>query len=125
MEKENFITLSVALEESGLLWQPEIGDEVVAREDQEKVSILVSPQGLTPTQLRESFVWLPSVEQLILQIEARQAMLFHAGISRTFDYETVIRATAGLFEARGKSLRTSVGRAFHSFLTSMRSEPVH
>ena len=125
MEQEDFISISLDLEEAGLLWRPEIGDEVVDRSDKQSVSILVSPQGLTPDQLRQSFVWLPTIEQLVLQIEARQAMLFHAGISKSFDYETVIKATAGLFEARAVNFRSSIAKAFSSFLTSRQVKPLH
>ena len=113
----DFIKVSYELDRSGLLWRPEIGDEVAERESLDHVSIFVDPQGLTPSELRQFFVWLPTVEQLVAQFEARQAMIYHAGISETLEYETVIRAPAGVIEAKAPSLRLAFGRALYNLLS--------
>ena len=76
----SFLQVAHDLETAGLLWQPEIGDEISQRSAPEIVSILIDPQGMTPSVLRETYVWLPTVEQLVDQLEARRAILFHAGL---------------------------------------------
>ena len=126
MSEVEFITVSYELEGSGLVWHPEIGDEICNRAaDQLRVSILFDPQGLTPGQLRESFLWLPTVEQLVVQIEARQAMLYHAGISESLSYETVIKTNDGYIEAAAPSLRTAIGKALNNLLTGAHSGNLH
>jgi hypothetical protein len=121
----NFISISYELDESGLVWKPEIGDEVVARGVQPKVSILIDPQGMSPSDLRKTFVWLPTVEQLVSQIEARQGVLFHAGISKTLQYEAVIKTSIGLVEATANTLRSAFAVALNSILVKSSSSPMH
>jgi hypothetical protein len=100
---DRFIYVAQDLEGAGLLWHPEVGDEVAERDGQSPVAILVDPQGMTPDELRAAFLWLPTVEQMILQFEARQAVLFHAGLEfneKQFCYKTVARSP-------------DLGRAYH------------
>lgn len=121
----DLILVSLDLDKSGLVWHPEIGDEVTERSDLAKVSILVDPQGLTPRELRENFVWLPTVEQFVHQFEARQALVYHAGVTTTLAYEAVIRTSGGVIEATAASLRLAFGRALQKLLTNVISEPMH
>lgn len=113
----NFIVLSIDLDKSGLVWCPEIGDEISVREDPELVSILVDPKGMSPSQLRKQFIWLPTVEQLVMQFEARQALLFHAGLNSALSYEAVIKTTVGMIEAQAATLRLAFGKVLHALLT--------
>lgn len=116
-----FVILSEDLEGAGLVWQPGIGDEVSARSHREIISILVDPQGMTPSELRSTFIWLPTVEQLVEQVEARQGILQHLGIELSGEeicYRTVLRATAREIESRAESLRLSLGMAVRDMLTS-------
>ncbi len=112
----DFIAVSYKLDESGLVWHPEIGDEVLTRGDEPRISILVDPQGLTPTELRQTFVWMPTVEQMVVQIEAREGILYHAGISESLKYEAIIKTATGLIEASAVTLRTAFGKALSSLL---------
>lgn len=121
----DLILVSLDLDKSGLVWHPEIGDEVTERSSLERVSILVDPQGLTPRELRENFLWLPTVEQFVYQFEARQALVYHAGVTTTLAYEAVIRTSGGVIEATAASLRLAFGRALQKLLTNFRSEPMH
>ncbi|NMC64391.1 MAG: hypothetical protein GYA55_14600 [SAR324 cluster bacterium] len=114
------ITVAEDLEEAGLIWQPEIGDEVSDRFTKATVSILIDPQGMTPSELRATFIWLPTVEQLIEQVEARQGILKHMGIELSGDsifYKTILRAKAHEIEAKAESLRISLGIALKNLLT--------
>ncbi|OVE80132.1 hypothetical protein BVY02_01170 [bacterium J17] len=122
---EFYVELSERLDNSGLVWHPEIGDEVTERPSYEKISILVDPSGQTVSELRKSFLWLPTVEQLVQQFEARQAIISHAGLRDDFKYETVIRAPHGVIEAAGKSLRISFGRALEELITKSSSGSIH
>ena len=121
----DLILVSLDLDKSGLVWHPEIGDEVTERSDLAKVSILVDPQGLTPRELRENFVWLPTVEQFVHQFEARQALVYHAGVTTSLAYEAVIRTSGGVIEATAASLRLAFGRALQKLLKNVVSEPMH
>ena len=119
MLNHNFISLAEELESAGLLWRPEIGDEISDRTQPESVSVLVDPQGMTPAELRQYYLWLPSVEQMVLQMEVRQAVLFHAGLELSdisMAYKAVIRTSSGQIESMGKSLRLAVGEALHGLL---------
>jgi hypothetical protein len=81
----------------------------------------VDPQGLTPEELRSTFIWLPTVEQMIHQCEARQAVLFHAGFEmnqKCVGYKTVIQAPTGHIESSAESLRVSLGLALKGLLMS-------
>jgi len=120
-----FLQLSTDLDKVGLIWHPEIGDEVAYRSRLEEVSIFVDPQGLTPKELREHFLWLPSVEQLVHQFEARQAVIYHAGLNQSFTYETVIKTVDGVIEAAGNSLRLAFGQALFALLNQRQKEFVH
>jgi hypothetical protein len=114
-----FLRVAQDLDSAGLLWQPEIGDEISQRSAPEVVSILIDPQGMTPTTLRETFVWLPTVEQLVHQLEARKAILFHAGLElneRALAYKTVVQVGRGQLEATGNTLRDAIGCALRDLL---------
>jgi hypothetical protein len=115
----HFLEVAEDLELAGLLWKPEIGDEISDRQKRGSISVLVDPQGLTPGELRSSYIWLPTVEQMVFQFEARQAILFHAGLELTEQslcYKTVIKSQKGPIESRADSLRASVGLALRSLL---------
>jgi len=115
----HFLEVAEDLELAGLLWRPEIGDEISDRKKKGFVSVLVDPQGLTPLELRSTYIWLPTVEQMVMQFEARQTILFHAGLEMTdtsYCYKTVIKSPKGPIESRGDSLRTSVGIALRNLL---------
>lgn len=109
--------LAFRLDGSGLVWRPEIGDEIADRTDLDMVSILVDPHGMTPSELRKLFLWLPTVEQLIEQFEARQAIVYHAGVNDKFQYETVIHSAAGVIEATACTLRIAFATALLNMLT--------
>jgi hypothetical protein len=116
---DKFIYIAQDLETAGLFWHPEVGDEVTDRSLRNPVSILVDPQGLSPDELRSSFIWLPTVEQMIHQCEARQAVLFHAGFEMTgkiCGYKTVIQAPVGHIESCAESFRISLGLALRGLL---------
>lgn len=125
MATTEFIPISVDLDRSGLVWHPEIGDEVTERTTLEKISILVDPHGMTPSELRTSFLWLPTVEQLVQQLEARQALIYHAGITQTLHYETVIRTSFGVIETSAPSLRAAFGKALRDVLIKASTEVIH
>lgn len=115
----SYIQIAKDLEDAGLFWQPEIGDEILERKTQDTISILVDPLGMTPTTLRATYMWLPTVEQLMLQFEARQAVLFHAGLElteRAYYYKTVIQSPARHIESKAESLRNSLGLALRDLL---------
>jgi hypothetical protein len=118
---ERLIYLAMDLEAAGLMWNPEVGDEVADREGKHPVAILVDPQGMSPEELRSCFLWLPTVEQMLTQFEARQAVLFHAGLecdSKQFCYKTVIQSSKGHIESRGESFRVSLALALRGLLMS-------
>mgnify|MGYP006919632635 CR=1 FL=1 len=121
LPKNQLIYLAQDLEVAGLFWHPEVGDEVADREGESPVAILVDPQGMTPDELRSVFLWLPTVEQMMIQFETRQAVLFHAGFEFTekqFYYKTVIQSACGHIESRGESFRLSMGLALRDLLIS-------
>jgi len=114
-----FISIAEDMDLAGLIWVPEIGDEVSSRKALGNISILVDPQGLTPAELRSTYLWLPTVEQMVLQIESRQAILFHAGLelsTTSFCYKTVLRRGMEIIEKSAESLRISVGLALRELL---------
>ncbi len=125
MASSDFIPISFDLDRSGLVWHPEIGDEVTERTNVERVSILVDPQGMKPSELRATFVWLPTVEQLVQQLEARQALIYHAGVNQTLLYEAVIRTSFGVIETKAASLRSAFGQALRDVLLKSSKEVVH
>lgn len=125
MVTTEFIPLSLDLDHSGLIWHPEIGDEIIPRDTLQSVSILVDPHGMTPKELRMFYLWLPTVEQLVHQIEARQAIIFHAGLTSGFSYEAVLKTDNGVIEATGSTLRVAFGAALKNLLCRFTNEPVH
>ena len=124
----HFLEVAEDLEMAGLLWQPEIGDEVSDRRRRESVSILVDPQGMTPTELRSSYLWLPTVEQLVLQLEVRQAILFHTGLElteRSLGYKTIVRAPTSQIEVIAESMRSSLGMALRNLLLKDKTDQIN
>lgn len=118
---EAFLNIAEELELAGLVWKPEIGDEICFRQKRETISVLVDPQGLTPSELRSTYLWLPTVEQMVWQFEARSAILEHTGLELTqkaMCYKTVIKSSFGEIESKASSLRSSVGLALRSLLIS-------
>ncbi len=118
---DRFIYVAQDLEVAGLLWHPEVGDEVADRDGRSPIAILVDPQGMTPDELRSTYIWLPTVEQMILQFEARQAVLFHAGLEfndKRICYKTVIHVQNGHIESMADSFRASLGLALRDLLIS-------
>lgn len=119
MNSGSFVGIACDLEDAGLVWQPEIGDEVAPRRSLNQVSILVDPQGMGPDQLRNAYLWLPTVEQILLQFEVRQAILFHAGLelgTSALLYKTVIQANGEHIERQAESLRSSLALSLRDLL---------
>lgn len=125
MKTTEVIDVSLGLDEAGLVWHPEIGDEVADRSKLERISILVDPHGLSPKELRSTFLWLPSVEQLVAQFEARQALIYHAGITEAMLYQAVVQAHGRMIEAAAPSLRVALGRALQQLLQKITGDFVH
>jgi hypothetical protein len=116
---QRFLQIASDLESAGLVWNPEVGDEVAERPAHDSISILVDPQGMTPRELRETYLWLPTVEQMLGQLEARQAILFHAGFelnTPVYGYKTVIQAPFGHIESVAESFRHSIALALRDLL---------
>ncbi|MCB0336300.1 MAG: hypothetical protein KDD62_08335 [Bdellovibrionales bacterium] len=127
MSKQGFYTIAIDLEHAGLIWQPEIGDEVARREMPEDTAILVDPMGMGPRDLRQVFVWLPTIEQLVMQLESRQAILFHAGLELSeaaMQYKAVIQSPNGSIEVMASDLRAAVGISLRDLLL-LESDSVH
>ena len=80
---------------------------------------------MTPSELRESFIWLPNVEQLVSQIESRHGLIFHAGVTENLEYEAIIKTQFGLIEAKASSLRVVFGKVLNSLITSSLTVPLH
>lgn len=121
MSNEGFLTIAEELELAGLLWKPEIGDEISYRQEKGSVSVLVDPQGMSPSELRACYLWLPTVEQMVWQFEARSAILEHTGLElsqKNFCYKTVVKSSFGDIESKANSLRSSVGIALRNLLLS-------
>jgi len=124
----HFLAIAGDLELAGLLWTPSIGDEVSQRAEPALISVLVDPKGLSTGELRSTFLWLPTLEQMVYQFEARQAILFHAGLDLTeqiMAYKTVIQSPKGQIETRAESLRESVGIALRDLLVSDHRDQFH
>lgn len=122
MSSEGFLSIAEELELAGLIWKPEIGDEISFRQQKGTISVLVDPQGMSPTELRSSYLWLPTVEQMVWQFEARSAILEHTGLElshKNFCYKTVIKSSFGEIESKAASLRSSVGLALRNLLLSI------
>ncbi len=128
MDFTNFVVLAEDLELAGLVWSPEIGDEIIGRQEKQRVSILVDPEGLTPGELRETYIWLPTVEQMILQFEVRQAILAHAGLELdpgNIQYKTVVQYSGKELESSGENLRTSMGKVLRDLLLTEHEGELH
>ncbi len=125
MKASEFIDVSLQLDEAGLIWHPEIGDEVADRVALERVSILVDPHGLTPSELRSTFLWLPTVEQMVHQFEARQALIYHAGITESMLYQAIVQSHGRMIEAAASSLRVAFGKALQQLISKMTGEIMH
>ncbi len=126
-KEEDFTQISFELEEAGLIWQPSFGDEIVVRKEPVRVSILVDSAGLTPDELRDVYIWRPSVEQMVLQVEVRQAILKHSGLElseKMIQYLTILDTHYGKIEARAQSLRDSIGLGLKDLLL-ISSSPIH
>ena len=121
MVSEAFIEVADQLSRSGLVWRPEIGDEIALRPDLRKVSILFDPQGLVSPQLHCEFLWLPSVEQMVEQIEARQGLICHVGINEKMYYEAVVKTVEGVVSIYETNLRLAMGRALYGVLNKKHS----
>lgn len=128
-ETTKFLTIAEHLEMAGLIWQPEIGDEVSNREKKELISILIDPNSLPLKELRASYLWLPNVDQLVKQFEIRQSILLHAGLEVTenrFCYKSIVQAQDINIEAEGLSLRSCLGNALRDLLVwKSRGPQVH
>jgi hypothetical protein len=129
-----FVSIAADLDCAGLMWQPEVGDEITRRDEPGNISILFDSQGLTPRQLRQVYLWLPTLDQLLEQLEARQAILAHAGLQVTESgmyYKTVIEvASLGAMgketvEGIAESLRSAMGIALRRILLGLRTSSVH
>ena len=116
MVSEAFIEVADQLSKTGLVWRPEIGDEIALRPDLRKVSILFDSTGLTPPELRLEFLWLPSVEQLVEQIEARQGFIYHVGINEKMFYEAQIKTIEGVVSIYETNLRLVMGKALYCLI---------
>ncbi len=125
LDYQNFISTSRVLDSSGLRWNPEIGDEIASRSDYQTISILVDPQGLTPSQLRETYLWLPSVEQLVMQFEARQAFIQHVGLNEKLLYSAVIESAGIMIKSEARSLRMVFGKALENLLCGIEAGGIH
>ncbi|MDC0357325.1 hypothetical protein OAO01_00785 [Oligoflexia bacterium] len=115
----DFFDVAQELEQAGLLWQPEIGDEVSDRVRRNVVSVLVDTQGLVPNELREIYVWLPTIEQMIEQCEMRQAILFHAGLDlddASLCYKIIIQANGSACTGTASTLRQAMGLGLRELL---------
>ena len=119
MEQELFIVLARKLEDSGLYWYPEIGDEVVERTEGASISVLVDSQGLTPGELRTLYLWLPTVEQMLEQIELRSGILFHAGrAAGKTCYEAMVFFETQSIASKGETLRLALADVLCSLIAA-------
>ncbi len=128
MQVVQFVNVAEDLELAGLIWQPEIGDEISFRQSKTQISVLVDAQGMSPAQLRSTYLWLPNVEQMVFQLEARQAILFHAGLELSesqFCYKTVVKSCKGSIESQGESLRSALGMALRNLLIGDCTQSFH
>ena len=117
----DYIDVSGKLDVAGLIWHPEMGDEIALRDNPHKVSILVDSGGLTPGQLRRLYLWLPTVEQLAGQIEARQTKIEHLGLTDRFSYRLVLRhRLQHKIETEQKTIKLAFGFGLWELLTLSR-----
>ena len=125
MNEAAFVNVAFELDQCGLLWRPVVGDEVSERNNLESISILVNPKRLSLSELRDAFIWLPTVEQLVVQFEARQALVYHAGINASLKYEVVVKSQVGIIEVQAPDIRTAFGKALNGLLVNSKTTAVH
>ncbi len=117
---DNFYSLAKDLENAGLTWDPEIGDEVFVRDyATQKLSIIVDSGGMDIVELREAYIWVPTIEQMLSEIESRSATLFHSGIKIEDGkkaYTVIIQSIHGTFESTMDSLREALGVALKNLI---------
>ena len=122
--QRDFTEVAFDLEQVGLVWQPALGDEVSLREQPEKFTVIVDPSAMPDYELREMYLWLPKTEQLVNQLEARQAVLCHAGLELSENkicYRAVVQIKSISFEAEGPSLRSALGLSLRELLLFSRT----
>jgi hypothetical protein len=122
--QRDFTEVAFDLEQVGLVWQPSLGDEVSFRDQPEKFTVIVDPSAMPDYELREMYLWLPKTEQLVNQLEARQAVLCHAGLELTetkICYRAVVQIKSISFEAEGPSLRSALGLSLRELLLFSRT----
>lgn len=120
------ISLSLALEKAGLVWHPQIGDEVSER-SQFRIMILTDNNSLTPSQLRKLFVWLPRMEQIIEQIEARNGIITFFGWNSSpasFGYLARMEISGEMIETSHVDPRLAIGALLFKFLQMLNPKPV-
>ncbi|MCS6894129.1 MAG: hypothetical protein NZO16_06165 [Deltaproteobacteria bacterium] len=120
------ITLSFALERAGLVWHPEIGDEVSERTSNQ-IMILTDNFSLPPSHLRRIFLWLPRAEQLIEQIEARQGIITHVGWindGSTYGYGAFLKIGDVEIRATSSSFRLALAMLLFKFLQFLNPKSV-
>jgi len=128
MSTLSFLRVASELETAGLVWRPEIGDEIAPRAKKDTISILIDPEGMTPSQLRATYLWLPNVEQIVEQIEVRQGILYHAGLELdkgSLKYKTVVKAQIGMVETFAENFRVSIGLALKNLIVGKQDIPMH
>ncbi len=117
-----FMELAVRLDSLGLVWNPEVGDEVAYRDNLGKLSVLVDPAGLAPKELRKIFLWLPKLEQLVVQLEVRQAIIYHAGLNDSFSYEAIVKTQNKMIETKAKTLRSAFAIALLDLISDVKEK---
>jgi hypothetical protein len=122
---KNYIEVALELDQCGLVWHPAIGDEVIERQPDPQVSILVDSLGMSASELRRVFVWLPTLEQLIEQIEARKGIICHAGMADHLTYQAVVKTSYGLVELKDISLRVALAKALRALIQNSVSALIH
>lgn len=117
---DNFLSIAKELETIGLRWVPEVGDEVSLRALKDaKVSILVDADGMSLYELRENYIWLPTIEQLLAEIENRGGLIFHAGFTLSKDkqkYEVVIQTIQEMIKVSHNTLREALALALKKMI---------
>ena len=119
MSDTKFTNISIELEQAGLLWIPTFGDEICKRKEPVEVSVLVNSAGMHPEDLKEIYIWRPTLEQLIYQLEIRQAILKHAGLElseKSIGYISVIETKVGEIKTKAETLRDALGLTLRDYL---------
>lgn len=117
--QQEFRAVAQDLEQVGLVWRPSLGDEVSFREHPDRITVIVDPSAFPEYEFRERYLWLPKTEQLMAQLEARQAVLFHAGLElneNRFCYRAVVQVKSMSIEAEAPSLRLVLGMSLRDIL---------